>query len=51
MYHFNCICGRDVKTEHKVGACPHCARRYDLRWPNDAPPAAAEQAETAKLVA
>jgi hypothetical protein len=39
VYQFTCLCGRDVKTDSIVGACPHCARLYDLRWPNDAPPA------------
>ncbi len=56
MYHFDCICGAKLTTPAKTGACPHCARLYDLRWPNDAAPVItgaepAEAAQAAKLVA
>jgi hypothetical protein len=40
VYHFDCICGEKVKTPTKTGVCPHCARLFDLRWPNDSAPTA-----------
>lgn len=45
MYKFECICGEKVTAPAKTGRCPSCRRLYDLRWPNDAPPAPVELAE------
>jgi hypothetical protein len=51
VYKFDCICGEPVTTPTKTGRCANCRRFFDLRWPNDAPPADAELAEAAKAAA
>lgn len=32
MYHFQCVCGRDVSTSVMEGECPHCKRGFRLNW-------------------
>lgn len=51
MYKFDCVCGESVTSPQKTGRCPNCRRLFDLRWPNDAPPADAELAEAKSAAA
>ena len=32
VFCFNCVCGRYIESESRVGQCPHCHREFVLDW-------------------